>query len=1210
MSAHGYDTPDLNKDELTDEGMMFIPCACMLYRADVIVAIETLYDIVRRAQSSPDKSSRAVFTAYEEVLDEQGLSASDDAVLHRFLFRMQKNRRKDENLIQRFKRVLQDSFGIEIEIDEDGEGIEVTTHLDATRHRAHVSTGRQSRRGSFDSFFDGTADKVPGTDHGDLPVRTRRGSQGAPHGHHDRWSKRGTRSDTELQQYQQAPLPNRTRLNGNAYRQSTSGSHQPIRKRSASVSSRGSLQIRRDGQVRTSRGVDDEVDDSEFTDRTDNFDLSHVQIPGLNAPIPSDQHDPTHRHQQRVPEPWQPSDTRLMDDAEIFEQQRLHRVTRECISIWRSRTQEKLSIRDDMEKLAVAFDRRILLKLSFEQLKDTARMKRSSRETDRFFKRLESRADKARNLFLLTKAFTHWAKSAEDEVQRTSVARRHILRTRFFNGWRDITAVNELKIQHFVLGKFLRHWRARTATIHENRQFAVMLYEENLVHRVYKEWFFKFCAIAAPAWRNDRTRRVMLQKWCEIVKVLKERENWATDRRDRTALKTTFNIWQQRTTAVESQHIQADNFRTTTLLNTTIRTLQKQAHLAPLLSQFQARINGRKTRSIFQTWWRDSQLSRQARDVNQMRILRNAWTAWNDRLRIKALEDRINDRVLVECLYKWTLASRVSLFQRVHSRQLKESTFLTWVTKTNQRANTLDAAERRFAQFKRTQLLRTCLHSLEAATAERRAEEFAVVAEYQQKLKQRMFEKLREKQEHFLQLKQWSADARFYVLSKRSLRIWSEASQHARRNRRRDTYAQARRTIKTNLVRKLFENWRDKANHIAVQNQQANDILENRTFQSTAALLHQWHDRAIMFRQLDTQAINVYNFKLGSRYFQSWSSRMESLHVLEGQALALRQESIEIAATSALKKLGWRLWNIQRQEENARALYERNFEKHVRAMVRFWFEQTAERLANRPVSPTPTSRSRGTGRVRDDADNGRGDAVGVGFDVEHGDEDVVDEGGETQHLEAWTAFDESALDPNNELDLSLSITPDHHQARTNPYALPPQSSTRPVLQPSPALRPPPIRPNTYPQPQSVRRPPPQTIPEDDGELDFADPSTFWSGTPMPPPATLNKPGYLKTPSKRSVARAKRPELPPSPEKRILSPVKRHLGAMSAPPLQAARIGGFGHVNSERGITSFEKRLQEGGFRNSVAGGSVLANRRGRIGKGKGRVGFGDVSELG
>jgi protein SFI1 len=1152
---------------------------------------------------------------------------------------MQEDRRKDENLVQRFQRVLSE-VGIEVEVNEDGEGVEVTSNLtlakrdsNVTRNGAVAALGRHSRRGSFDSFFDGTADKVAGTNYGDLPLRTRSGSNGdGPNGHTDRRSNRRARSDTEAHPSLQPKLPMRNRTNGNGHRRSTSGQQRPKYGRSASVSSRGSLQIRRDGRTDTSRAGDYDADDSDHSDRTTSLDLSHVPVPGINAPIPDHQRESPPEYPQYLPEPFQPSDTRLLDDAEMFEEQRLHRVTRECIQTWRERTQEIKSIHDDMGRLAIAFDRRILLKLSFEQLRDTARLRRSNRETERFFGRLEERADRARAIFLLTKAFTHWAKSAEDEVQRTSVARRHILRTRFFNGWREITAVNELKIQHFVLAKFLRLWRTRAATDRHNENYAIALYEENLVRRVYKDWFFKFCAIAAPAWRNDRTRRVTLQKMNEIAKVLKERQDWAVDRYERGLVRQTFQLWRNETATLRALVPQADEVLRRTQLSSVLRMMQKQAQLAPLCRLLQQGVDGRIVRTAFQTLRYTAQLSRQAREVDRMRILRNAWTAWNDRLRVKALQDRINDRITVECLYKWTLASRVSLFQRVHNRQLLEATFLMWVTKTNLRSNTLDAAERRFAQFKRAQLLRNCLYKMEAITTERRAEEFAVIAEYQQKLKQRIFERLKERQEHFQQLNKWAADANFYVLSKRTLKTWSEATQHARRNRRRDTYAQFRRTVKTNLVRRLFGNWRDKANHIAHLNQQANDVLENQTMHISGTLLHRWQDRSMDIREQDAQATNIYAFKLQTRTLHTWINRLSQLQTLDSQAVALRQESTELAATSALKKLGWRLWNIQRQEETARALYERNFEKHVRAIIRFWAEQMNERLAERPVSPTPTTPRSRRSRRDDDGDSSRGDRGGGGASERHneGEANPFHQASDKAHrLEPWTAFDASTLGLNNDLDLSLSLTPNYQS--TTPYAGPPLlSSTRPQSQRS-ILRPNPARPSTYSQPQSIlrNRAAPQTIPEDsildpafatDLDRDLADPSTFWSGTPLPPPpptttqpfGASGKPGYLKTPSKRSVVRAKRPELPASPEKRdrVLSPERRMLGAMSAPPAQ--RGGEFEGIVGGRGVTSFERRLREGGFggdgfSKTVAGPSA----RGRgTGRGKARVGFGDVSEMG
>lgn len=1238
MTPRGYEKTDLTRDDLTDE------------------VIETLYEIVRRAQSSADNSSRALFAAYGAVLEEQGLQPSDDIVLHRFLFHMQQHRRQGEDLVERFGRVLKESFDIDVEINEDGEGIEVTTNLDATRNGAHASLGRYSRRGSFESFFDGTADKVAGTDYGDSSVRTRRGSHGALNGYASEWERRRARSDSHAIAHGQTSLPVRNKVNGNP-RRSVSGAHQSHRKRSASMSSRGSLQIRRNDHVIQSRnGGNDES--SDFTDRTTSLDLSHVQIPGVNAPIPDDRHgsrQDSRDHLQYMPEPYRPSDTRLLDEAKTLEEQRLHRVTRQCIQAWRYRTQKVLSAHEHMDNLALAYRRNVLLRVSFTLIREAVAIKRNNRETNRFFTRLETRADKARALFLLTKSFTHWAKCAEDEVERTSVARRHILRTRFFNGWREITVINELKTQHFVLGRFVRKWRAKAEAVYENEAIAVAHYEHNLARRVFKDLKMKYFNAYAPQWHNQSIKMVTLRKMVEIAKLLRERATWASDQYERSVLRRAFEKWQHETVTVQSQQVRANEHQRRMQMSWAFRTLQKKAQLGPLLRQFQARNNDRRIKSAFQTWIKDAQLSRQARNVDQLRILRNAYTAWNDRLRSKVVEDRINDRVIINSLYKWTLASRVSLFKRVHDRQLKESKFLTWVTKANQRADTLDTAERRFAKFKKAQLLRTCLHKMEIITSEKRREEFAILADYQQKLKQRIFEKLKERYTHFQQLNQWTKDARFYVLSKRTLKIWGEATQHARRNRRRETYAQIRRTLKTSLVKKVFEHWRQTTSQIAVLDQQATEVSGARVLQSAGAKLHQWHDRAILLRQLDGQATGLYSRKLGNRYLHNWSLRLDVLQRLDLRAVALRQENTEIAAASALKKLGWRLWNLQRNEENAKALYERNFEKHVRAMIRYWFEQMAERRTKRggDVSPSPTSRSRSrsrrnedvgqSGELRDDEDdNNDNDMQG-----EVANPQSAPAADDKIPLEPWSAFDETALNINtaDALDLSLNITPERPQRQFNLdlYA-PPSSSTRLPTSGQRGLSM--KRPNTYPQSYSILQPPPlhPTIQENDElDLEAEGEETFWSGTPLPPPSSAltkrnrqstlglgqsmmrgsvnakgqGKPGYLKTPSKRTLVRAKRPELGGSPEKnRLKSPVRRALGlerqsglgTMSAPPVQMGRDVGGG----VSGVTSFQRRLREGGFGRTVGvGGSVSAMQGSRVresGKGKARVGFEELVE--
>ncbi|KAF2713023.1 Sfi1-domain-containing protein [Pleomassaria siparia CBS 279.74] len=1160
--------------------------------------IENLYDIARQAQDLPETSSRALFDAYDAVLASKGINAEDDTVMHRFLLRMQQNE-EEPSFVKRFQHLLAD-MNIHVDVDSEGEGVEVTSIVeDTTRNGGHSSQKAiriPSRRGSFDSFFDGTADKVAGTENlREIPLRARRGSRDAVSDTGGLREKRRSRSDSASRGlfFNQLPMSNGINANINGNRRSASDQGNPPPHRRSPVSTKGSIKITRNGDTNRHLG-DYDGGESEQTDYTNSFDASNIRIPGVNAPIPGvDDHDQQHQ----ILEPYRLSNTQMIDDAETFEHRRIYTVARRCLQKWLDSTRELIEKAQELEDQASAVDRRALLKQSLSSWQIALQAKRQDAETEHFFGRLETRADKARNLFLLTKAFTHWAQSAEDEVQRTSVARRHILRTRYFKQWHRITAVNDFKIQQFVLGRFLNKWRARTAAVQQKAHLAVGLYEENLIIKTQRRMLINMWETKASNISNGRLQRKMFEQWNEITHLLKDRENWALNRRDREVLRRALESWRQREATLRSQEEDAQAFRRTKLMSIVLSAVRQEAQFAPLLAQFTARADFRVVQTAFHTWHRNFQYSRHAQTVDRTRILRTAFTAWNDRLRTNQVVERINDRVLVEAMYKWALASRVSLFRRVQDRKLKESAMTTWIARTQERNNTLESAERRFAQFKRTQMLQSCLRRIESATVAKKGQEFIADSMYEPKLKAKTFDKLREKLAHLQELQEWSRTARFYVLTTHMLKTWNEATQQSRRNRRRETYTQMRRTVKMNLVRRTFAIWRDKAAQVTIANRQAEEIAENRVLHSSTALLGHWRDRTVHLRDLDAQAAQKLNTRLASSSLSTWTERFQEIQTQNVKAMAFRQETVELAAGSYLKKMGWRLFNLTRQEENALALHQRNFEKHLRAMIRFWFEQTMERAAQRPVSPTPSSRHRGGQSRRDDDDYDNGDDErGNG---EQGRRRGEDDGGsarggnadfdaasrsshssihggdvdnnDTRRLEAWTAFDEDALGLSNNLDLALSISPQRH---ANP------SSSRKQIRPQSTLK---------------SRPTPilEDVEEDDPfALDNETP--FWASTPMPP--TLLKPGYLKTPSKRSVVRGKRPELPPSPEKQDrLGLLQR--AAMSAPP------GILRRDTDTRGVTSFERRLREGGV--GVAGG-VSGRAKG---KGRPRVGFGDVSHL-
>ncbi|KAF1994680.1 Sfi1-domain-containing protein [Amniculicola lignicola CBS 123094] len=1197
--------------------------------------VNLLHGIVLRAQELPGKPFEALSQAYDEKLKKRGPDRDPDGRYIRFLMRMQDGVREGVDLPHQFKDTL-DGMGIQVDWDDEDEGIQdITRNLNIGPSDGRVASqyvprlprhpdaaeSTRSRRASFDSYLDNTLDNVPGVDSGALDFGGNRRSRSA-----------------ELS----SELPLRRRTNGTRGRRSVSNTPASNHRRSFSASSHGTMELHRNDHANYQSSVGYSGDESEHTDSLDH---GFIQIPGVNAPIPelgSDRRLDYGRGQQPIGPLGlnQPITANMTEDAQAFDTQRMRSAVRRYFGKWRSQTQDRLSKLDEMNAKANAHYHRTLCKASLETLGTVLEKRRTAAETERFYNRLERGAASARDLFVITKAFTHWEEHTRDEIERASTARRHMVRTRYFKAWRAVTAVNQLKIRQFVLGKTIRMWRTRLATLRERDQLAVVWYEKNRDRRILLEWKSSCLENQAHRFDANRLRRSMLNRWMEKIRALGERNAHIGRMWDSNVLRKAMKKMGEKVVKQHEQEIKVEIFRRQALLGTGFKMIQTRSKLQPLSVQFTQRWNQRTLQSVFQAWHHTAQLSRKARTVDRERILRNAWTAWNDQLRIRSLKVKITDRFAVECLYKWALASRISLFTRVKVRHLKESKFATWVGKIRDRQAALNDAEQRFAQFKRTQLLRTHLRKIEAATVVLKGKEFIARSFLEPRVKQRMFNKLLDQHDHLQRLNQLSENCCFYIQTTHALKAWKDASQTARRNKRREAYTHMRRIMKLNLVRRKFGIWRDRMAQMQVAERQANEMVENRTLRVTTEKLAIWHHRTVFLQGRNLQAMDLLATKLTSFHLVKWHQRLEFVQTLDTQAVALRQENTEILAASYLKKkLGWRIWNIQRQHTNAEALFQRNFDKHMRAMIRFWAEQTAERLAARQASPTPSRRSRRS--RRDDGENGENIDMDTGIEygepTEKLDADKV--GDETRRLEAWTAFDEGALGLSN-LDLSLSLSP-HHQPSTSKSIIPPMASQQ--HPPSASRSSAPQSRNPIPTPRSVPRPtitrtpfsnrrPPSTIPEltepdmdaesylhphprpqptptpnlnlnpetdIEEDLDFElDQGTFWASTPAPNTfLQAYKPGYLKTPSKRSVARAKRPGLGNSPEKqerggsgvvggdvgaiRGLSIGGRgstdglQMGARTAPAKIAAREveGGVG----VGGVTSFERRLREGGF---------------------------------
>ncbi|KAF2812384.1 Sfi1-domain-containing protein [Mytilinidion resinicola] len=1113
--------------------------------------IELLYEIVTEAQDLPGPPFHALYAAYETVLARHGLATDHDRILIRFIFHMQDGPREGGDLFAHFQAKLA-RMGIEIEVDREGEGVEdITRNLDHQGLNGYASASQQarrapSRRASFNSMYDATHY----SEDNNAAARRRLSTYGNGV---ERPSSRATdqgvagRARSHSRSRALPPLPIRGRVSQRAV--SDTLAYRP--KRSGSVSSQGSLRIRRNPENPLSQ-----LHDSYSADESE----------GSIAPVRNHSQYP-HQNQGRQFVPpeivYRPTEAEMLDWANTFLYDRTKINARRCFQQWRDATSQAREDEENLELKAISYHRTWIVRRAFEEWHSGLKAKQQKKETERFWNRQESRAGRTYNLFLLSKAFSHWAQCASDEVKRTSEARRHILRTKYFKAWREITAVNEFKVRRVGLRKFFGIWRKRTAAIKEQNVQALAVYQENVVYRHYQRWSWQFFERRAPWWYAGRLKKSFFLRWASITRLLQEREVFVEQIRVHDVQRKTLREWSEKTAAVRGLEPLQRNFRAKALLSTAFRSLRKQAQLKPLFAQVSQQKDNRLARSALQTWHLQTKLSRQATAINQQRIIRNALTAWNDHLRCQILTSRINDRLVVQVLYKWLLESRASLFIRVRNTRLKRSTFTQWIAKAQDQRRRLDTAEQNFTVDRTISLMRGCLTKLRDTARLRQNQSALALSLYDPKIVQRAFNTLLDHHDHIVQLNQDAERANYYVTTKHAIRHWRNATQHsriqreeeeaiARRIQRREAYVQVRRDTKMGLTRRMLGKWRDRTAQLAVQERQAAEMRENWLWRDATALFGSWHGRSNEILSLEHQAERFRVQKLLTHAFATWTERYRHVQELETQAVALKAESQAVGAATCLKKLRWRIFQLQRQEDSAIALQRRNWEKHVKAMVRFWSEQAREREAQRAVSPSPRP-----GR-RPAPTTGEGEGV---EEQEIGEETIA-------RGENWTAFDEGAFLSGADLNLSLSFSPDQVGGG--------------LTAASTGLRP------------SIRN---LDVEQRELETEIADQEPEVESER---PFLTSTPGYLRTPSKRNTARA-------LARGRLLgfgggsAAFNPAFGAASAPP---ASRGGLG--DEERGpiggITSFERRLRAQG----------IGGRRGSAvrPRGRGRVGFEDIVEEG
>lgn len=938
-----------------------------------------MFQIIVSAEQNEDVEVlpfRAIYAAYESILAQHGMDPNHDRVYLRFLFRLGKKKLPTQSLFESFESLLEE-LGIELEFTTgEYETRDITRNFD-TENRAGPETDIQSnppktppkpaRRASFHSYTE-----TPKSGATRARAHSRDSSFHSPRlspipSHRERPAARaGTRPSERTHRQLQAPHPptilsGRGGLTAQDYasrlRDYENGNRSQTRHENSDelTGPNGTLKVPADElhTVNTNEGstiilLSPEQSDNQPTSTS------------AQLPFVLDQRERFYR----------PSETQLLRDAETFQHYRCNALTRDIIRKWCSAALQAENDHKNMEFAAIKYDTSILLHQAFEQWQLRFHGRRQIAERKMVLNNLEHQTRRRRDLFLLVKAFTHWAQRTQDEVSRTITARQHIMRLRYFNAWRIVTAVNEKKVRHPTLRKFYRVWRQRCTEIQTVEFNAALIYEHNLLKNIYWRWFWTLCEKKAPQWRVARLKAKYFYLWVERVRQIEQREFQLSSSLNERTKQIVFMQWLRKTRlAISYSKIAVSSHDRELAARSLLEWKLGWLH-APIAREVSNMVDWRIANTAFATLVKRCRSERQAASVNRLRTIRNAWIRWNDRLRWQAVAQQIGERFVHESLYKWVIAARFSQQQRLHERRLKQRVLLQIIRRiSNVKAQSQNSCQVVLHERK-LKALKFTFEAWKRRLGASRQNDRKALDFYTPRITYEALQLWQTRSDHIQKLNSWVAKSEFYFLATKFLKRWRTALISLKRKKRRDAYAKLRRKLKMDLASEVISRWRSLTIQVLKVDKEAQLIYQNRLLQFGGGLVEIWRTRWLDAVGQNKAADSFYLRKVAERYLRIWQERLFFHHELEEEAERYAELQTRRCAVGWLRKIRVQMIELKGHPHKAaslRALYEK---RYVQNLIKRWRSKTAIKRGYPQLDMTPSARStRFTLRIEEDMVN-------------------------------------------------------------------------------------------------------------------------------------------------------------------------------------------------------------------------------------------------
>lgn len=638
---------------------------------------------------------------------------------------------------------------------------------------------------------------------------------------------------------------------------------------------------------------------------------------------------------------YQPTKAQLLRDADDFMHFRLRALAHNALRRWQSYAQESHERHERMSEMALNHDLSILLRQSFDQWRAVLQSRRRALAADRYFSQLEHRAHRARDLYLLIKAFTHWQQISNERVKDALKARHQVLRVKYFNAWLDLTVLNHHKVHLLGQRKFFHAWRQRYLDSTKITDLASKARRRNLIRTTYWKWFWAFCERRAPKWKEKRLQSTIFNRWSLTVQRALYREYEVGVRRDDSIKRALFFKWLQQARSVLSHTTEADDFCRQKIIRRSMLAYKRTIKFTPLVKQVSNMADWRVAGSTFAFLVNRVRTAQQAKQVDQLRVLKDSWTAWNDRLRWQTLEARVDDRVLVQTLYTWVLAERCVLLQRLREQRLSHLNLRRLVDRYRTRVSAERVICEDFEKKRQACTSRIIINRWHRAVDSFRHNAHMALEFEAPRILQETILAWTKKLNYIRRIDEEAADASYYFRTVRCLRRWRIAAAEAKRRRYRDAYAHIRRRSKMKLASNCLQVWRSRAHANNQMQEQARSHDQQQLLRYSASLFDHWRSRHDFLIDRQNHTLTEFDQRFANDQLGRWIARYRTQAQLQGLAEAHAGLRVSTVASNWLHKLQLRVIELKGRESNVELFRRRSKKRHLRVFLRRWGDKFA-----------------------------------------------------------------------------------------------------------------------------------------------------------------------------------------------------------------------------------------------------------------------------